>query len=91
MTINRFKAATESTKSIFNPWGNNPYQAILETQINADGFAPVDLTILKTETGFYAFAHGSVVTYERYDTDKQARKAARNWYQENRHKFRCSQ
>jgi hypothetical protein len=81
MTINHFRVATERTKSIFNPWGDNPYQAIFETQISAQGFAPVDLTILETETGFYAFAHGSVVTYERYDTDKQA-----NWYQENRYK-----
>lgn len=85
-TIIRFKPATEQTKDFFKP-----YQAILETQVKAKGYAPVDLTIFETVTGYYAFAHGAVMAYERYDNHWQARAAARSWYRENAHRFKCSQ
>ena len=90
-TIIRFKPATERTKDIFNPWGDNSYQAILETKVKAQGYAPVDLTIFETVTGYYAFAHGAVMAYERYDNHWQARAAARSWYRENAHRFKCSE
>ncbi len=90
-TIIRFKPASDRTKDIFNLWGDNPYQAVLETQVRAEGYAPVDLTIFETATGYYAFAHGAVMTNERYDSHWQARAAARSWYRENCYRFKSSQ
>lgn len=87
----KFKAATERTKNIFNPWGDLPRDAILEAKVNPKGYASVDLTIFKTATEYYAFAHGSVLENERYDTLRQACKGARAWYENNRHRFVNSQ
>ena len=90
MELIRFKPATDYTKDIFNPWGDNPYQAVSETQVKPKGYAPVDLTILESSTGYYFFAHGAVCTHERYDSHRQATRAARIWYRENAHRFKCS-
>ena len=90
MELIRFKPATDYTKYIFNPWGDNPYQAVSETQVKPEGYAPVDLTILESSTGYYFFAHGAVCTHERYDSHRQATRAARNWYRDNAHMFKCS-
>lgn len=86
----RFKPATDYTKDVFNPWGVGRYDAVLETQVRPVGFASVDLTILKTLSGFYVFAHGSVITENRFSTDKQACVAARDWYKANYSRFKLA-
>lgn len=82
-----FKPATDYTREVFNKYGLKPYDAVLETQVRIEGYAPVDLTILKTTDGSFRFAHGSVVTGDVFKTATTATIAAFKWYRANRAEF----
>jgi hypothetical protein len=81
-----FKPASEYTKEIFNKYGTQPFDAILECTMREPGYASYDLTILEDKDAkcFYA-AHGSVLMKDQpMDSAAKAGKLAMKWYEANK-------
>jgi hypothetical protein len=81
----KFSKADDYTIEAFNPYGINPYKAILmATTSKAEGFAPYHLTVLKNDAGGFYAAHGSRVETMLFKTVQAAKAWVVKWYLDNR-------
>lgn len=85
-----FKPASDYTRYCFDKHGIKPFKAVYECQARNDGFAPVDLTLIKHDAGEYSFAYGGVIDGARFKRREDAARAAFVWYGVNLPLFKLS-